>query len=228
MISFGTVIAGWYCLGVMPWIKHERYQLIAMIVLQTALIGSLASVGINDKAQAISTVILVATVNLPPSPLSFGMVSLHLEDQTDIGVAVGLISTFRLIGGAVATAIYTSIQSSRFATLLPGKVSEAATSSGFGGSIPDLIKAAGSNTAVAYRAVQGITNTTIAATQQAVKEANSEAYKIVYLVAIAFGCCAIVSAISTKGVDEKSRSNKTAARLENEGKNGKVLDYHSH
>jgi hypothetical protein len=71
----------------MPYIKHERWQLIGMIILQTALIGSLASVGINDKAQAIATVIIVATVNLPPSPLSFGMVSLHLEDQNDIGVA---------------------------------------------------------------------------------------------------------------------------------------------
>ena len=35
------------------------------------------------------------------------MVSLHLEDQGDMGIAVGLISTFRLIGGVVATAIYT-------------------------------------------------------------------------------------------------------------------------
>ena len=88
MVSFGTIIAGWYCVSLMPYLKHERWQLITMMVIQTALIGSLASVGINDKAQAIGTVIAVATVNLPPSPLSFGMVSLHLEDQTDIGVAV--------------------------------------------------------------------------------------------------------------------------------------------
>ena len=84
MVSFGTCLAGYYCLGIMPWIKHEKQQLIAMIVIQTALIGSLASVGIYDKAQAIATVILVSTVNLPPSPLSFGMVSLHLEDQNDM------------------------------------------------------------------------------------------------------------------------------------------------
>ncbi len=84
MVSFGTCLAGWYCVGIMPWVKHEKAQLITMIVVQTALIGSLASVGIADKAQAIATVVLVATVNLPPSPLSFGMVSLHLEDQTDM------------------------------------------------------------------------------------------------------------------------------------------------
>ncbi|KAJ9151105.1 MFS general substrate transporter [Coniochaeta hoffmannii] len=216
LISFGTIIAGWYCVGVMPWIKHERWQLIVFMILQTALIGSLASVGINDKAQAIATVILVATVNLPPSPLSFGIVSLNLDDQTDIGVAVGLISTFRLIGGAIATAIYTSIQSSRYAQVLPGWVESAARSSGFNGSESALLSAAKLNTAVAYNKVPGITNSTISAVQYAVKEANSEAYKIVYLVAIAFGAVAITAAFSTKGVDEKQRNSSTAAKLETE------------
>ena len=241
MVSFGTIIAGWYCVGVMPWIKHERYRLVTMIVTQTALIGSLASVGINDKAQAITAVVLVATVNLPPSPLSFGMVSLHLKDQSDIGVAVGLISTFRLIGGAIATAIYTAIQSSRFSTILPGWVEDTVHSSNFTGSIPDLVRAACLNIASAYKVVGGISNATIAATETAVKQADSEGYKLVYLVAIAFGLVAIVSAISTKGVEEKSRSNHTAARLENEGKKGnhtaaqlenegkkgKITDYHA-
>jgi hypothetical protein len=84
MVSFGTILAGWYCMFLMPWFKHERYQLIALIIIQTALIGSMASVGVNDKTQAIATVIVISTINLPPTPLSFGMVSLHLEDQTDM------------------------------------------------------------------------------------------------------------------------------------------------
>lgn len=228
MVSFGTIIAGWYCIGIMPWVKHERWQLIAMMVIQTAMIGSLASVGINDKAQAIATVVIVSTVNLPPSPLSFGMVSLHLEDQTDIGVAVGLISTFRLIGGAVATAIYTSIQSSRFTAILPGKVSAAAISTGFHGSIAALIKAATANTAAAYKAVPGISNATVAATELAVKQADIQSYSLVYLVAIAFGAIAITAAFTTKSVDSRTRSAETAAHLENDKLSGKILDYHTH
>jgi hypothetical protein len=226
MVSFGTMLAGWYCVSLMPAIKHERWQLIGMMTVQTALIGSLASVGINDKAQAIGTVIAVSTVNLPPSPLSFGMVSLHLNDQTDIGVAVGLISTFRLLGGAVATAIYTSVQSSRYTDVLPGKVTAAAQASGFGGSLPVLLKAAKTNTALAYSKVPGINNGTIAAVQLAVKNANVEAYQLVYLVAIAFGVCAIAAAFSTKGVDAKSRSNETAAHLENDKFVAKEALYH--
>lgn len=218
MISFGTIVAGWYCVGIMPWIKHEKWQLVGMVVVQTALIGSLASVGINDREQAIATVICVASVNLPPSPLSFGMVSLHLEDQTDIGVGVGLISTFRLIGGAVATAIYTSIQSSRYTALLPVKVRTAAEDTNFTGSVAALIEATTSGTATAYDAVEGASNRTIEATQMAVVQANSEAYQTVYLVAIAFGALAIASALSTKSVDAQSRSNARAARLETERK----------
>lgn len=224
MISFGTIIAGWYCVTLMPALKHEKWQLVGCIIIQTSLLGSMASVGVSDKAQAIATVILIGSVNLPPSPISFGMVSLHLEDQTDIGVGVGLISTFRLIGGAVATAIYTSIQSSRFQDVLPGRVESAADGTGFTGSFESLLAAAQANTPAAYQAVDGISNSTIAAVQSAVLESNSTAYQMVYLVAVAFGVCAISAALSVKPIHNSQRSNETAARLENEGPNGKILD----
>ncbi|KAH7162096.1 fungal trichothecene efflux pump [Dactylonectria estremocensis] len=217
MVSFGTIIAGWYCVSLMPWLKHEKWQLVACITIQTALIGSLASVGLADKAQAIATVISVSSVNLPPSPLSFGMVSLHLKDQTDIGIGVGLISTFRLIGGAVATAIYTSIQTSEFAKLLPGQVRAAAERTGFDGSVEALVAAARANTPAAYGVIEGITNSTIAAVQHAVLESNSKSYRLVYLVAIAFGCVAIAAALSVKSIDGSQRSNQVAAKLENDG-----------
>lgn len=216
MVSFGTIIAGWYCVSLMPWLQHEKWQLVGCIVIQTSLIGSLASVGLADKAQAIGTVIAVSSVNLPPSPLSFGMVSLHLADQTDIGIGVGLISTFRLIGGAVATAIYTSIQTSEFAKLLPGQVRAAAENTNYGGSIESLVAAAKANTPAAYSAIEGITNSTIAAVQHAVLVSNSKSYRIVYLVAIAFGCVAIAAALSVKSIDRSQRSNAVAAKLETE------------
>ncbi|PGH17415.1 hypothetical protein AJ80_04785 [Polytolypa hystricis UAMH7299] len=215
-ISFGTMVAGWYCAGLMPWIKHEKWQLVGCIVIQTSLIGSMASVGITDKAQAIGTVIAIASVNLPPSPLSFGMVSLHLNDQTDIGIGVGLISTFRLIGGAIATAIYTSLQTSEFGKVLPGHVQSAAEESGYAGSIHDLIQAARVNTPAAYSALEGVTNSTIAAVQQAVLLSNSKSYQLVYLVAIAFGCVAICASLSVKSIDGSQRSTDIAARLETE------------
>lgn len=46
------------------------------------------------------------------------MISLGLDDQADIGVANGLSSIFRLMGGAVATPVYTAILSHRLTSEL--------------------------------------------------------------------------------------------------------------
>lgn len=52
--------------------------------IQTALIGSLASVGINDRVQAIVTIIVLATSITPPQLLAFAMISMGLDDQVDM------------------------------------------------------------------------------------------------------------------------------------------------
>ncbi|KAF2264088.1 MFS general substrate transporter [Lojkania enalia] len=218
MVSFGTIIAGWYCITVMPWVGHERWQLVGCIVAQTALIGSLASVGINDKAQAIATVVIVAACNLPPSPLSFGMVSLGLDDQNDIGVAVGLISTFRLIGGAVATSIYVSIYTSRYQSNIAPTLQRMIQNTGFSGSFSSLLSATALNTPAAYANVPGINPETVQAAMMAVKGTYVGAFKMVYLIAIAFGAVAIASALSTRSVKKINKSDAQAVRLETEKK----------
>ncbi|KAF2475799.1 MFS general substrate transporter [Lindgomyces ingoldianus] len=219
MVSFGTIIAGWYCVLVMPWVGHERWQLVTLICAQTALIGSMASIGINDKAQAIATVVIVAACNLPPSPLSFGMVSLGLDDQSDIGVAVGLISTFRLIGGAVATSIYVSIYTSRYQSNITPILHRLTQDTGYTGSFQALLKATAANTQATYAKVPGITPETMQAAMLAVKTSYVGAFRLVYLVAIAFGVCAIASALSTRSVEKAKKSNEQAVRLETEKEN---------
>lgn len=216
MVSFGTIVAGWYCVSLMPRLGHERWQLVGFITAQTALIGSMASIGIHDKAQAIATVIIVSACNLPPSPLSFGMVSLGLDDQTDIGVAVGLISTFRLIGGAVATSIYVSIYTSRYASNISPNLQRMLGGTGFSGSYSALLKATALNTPAAYAKVPGINPKTVEAAMLAVKTSYVGAFRIVYLVAIAFGVCAIASALSTRSVNKNKKSNEQAVHLETE------------
>lgn len=137
------------------------------------------------------------------------------------GVAVGLLSTFRLIGGAISTAIYTSIQSNKFASILPGMVLSAVKTSNFTGPFSQILKAAEVNSAAAYAAVPNITTETIRVTELAVKQAHVKAYALIYLVAIAFGCVAIISATSIKGIDESQRTSEVAAHLEND--NNRIL-----
>lgn len=138
------------------------------------------------------------------------------------GVAIGLVSTFRLMGGAIAGAIFTSVQRSRFADVLPGQITSAAASSGYSGSIPALLAAAKLNTAVAYSKVPGTSPAVIAAAQLAVKQSNVQSFSLVFKVAIAFCIVGIIAALFTKTVDVKKKNNERAVILENEKKPVKI------
>lgn len=218
IFSYGTLLGGLIMVFICSKVNHERWQLVTFMVLQTALIGSLSSVGINDKAQAIATVIVGSATITPPQLVSFTMLSLNLKDQNDIGIAVGLAGTFRLLGGAIATAIYSAILSGQFASSLPGYVQQAARDTNFASSnLPALLKATASNTAAAYRAVPGINQSVIQAAGVAYKLAYVQAFRLVYLVAIGFGAAATVAAFFTKSTPISVKNNNRAVRLQNEG-----------
>ena len=198
-------------------VGHERWQIVTFMCLQTALIGSLASVGLKDKAQAIVTIIFGSATVTPPQLVSFTMLSLNLEDQNDIGIAVGLAGTFRLLGGAIATAIYSAVLSGRFASTLPAYVRQAAEDSGFPmENLPALLKATATNTAAAYKKVPGITQAVISAAGLAYKLAYVQAFRLVFLIAIGFGGAAIVAAFCTKTTPVSLKNNNRAVRLKNE------------
>jgi hypothetical protein len=84
MTSFSTIMASIYCLGVMPWIGHERWQLLGLSVMQTCMIGGLSALTIGGKGAAIACVLLAGMTSTASSPLVFGMLSLGLDDQTDM------------------------------------------------------------------------------------------------------------------------------------------------
>ena len=133
------------------------------------------------------------------------------------GVAIGAMSTFRLLGGAVATAIYTSIVNNRFADQLPGQIRSQLAGTGFDmGDIQSLMKAATVGTDAAYAKVPGITHQIIAATQWAIKLAYAEAFKVVYYTALGFAVLAIISALLVSNTDPSKQTMERAVFLENE------------
>ncbi|KAB5559616.1 fungal trichothecene efflux pump [Coniochaeta sp. 2T2.1] len=226
IFSCGTWTAGLITCFICSRLHHEKWQLIAFTLMQTAFIGSMASVGVNDKGQAIAMVVLAAMTITPPQLLSFTMLSFGLEDQNDLGVAVGLAGTFRLFGGAVATAIYTAIYTTRFSEVLPGKMTEAIQESNVPYSdtlLASLIKAAQTNTAAAYNAVVGTTPELARLSANAAKEAYVQGFSLVYLVAIGFGVAATVAAAFTVSTDRSKKNNSRAVIMKNEGKGQSVV-----
>ena len=141
------------------------------------------------------------------------------------GIAAGLVGTFRLLGGSIATAIYTSIVNNGFASSLPDQVTNEIFGLNFPSSnLPALIAAASKNTAAAYRAVPGISPSVTAAAGLAVKRSYVLAFRTTYLVAISFGCAAIVAALFTKDIDRSMKNSERAVRLENEVKDSKEVE----
>jgi hypothetical protein len=132
------------------------------------------------------------------------------------GVSQGILSTARLIGGAIATAIYTAVQQNQYIALFPKKIAKAVQAGNFTGSLPALLKAAANGTAPAYAAVVGINNQTILAARGGVKQANAESFQLVYKVAVAFGGVALLIAFTTRNIPKSKKTNERAVRLENE------------
>jgi hypothetical protein len=145
--------------------------------------------------------------------------SLSVANAKKSGVSAGLISTSRLAGGAIATAIYSSIETSHYASVIPGKINEAAISSNFTGSVSALLAASVTNTAAAYNKVAGMTPLVMAAAETAVQDAYIDAFRLVFLVSIPFGCVAIVMALIAKPIAAHMKTDHRAVILENEKKN---------
>ncbi|KAJ9605914.1 hypothetical protein H2200_009763 [Cladophialophora chaetospira] len=196
---------------------HEKRQILFFISAQILFIGLLSTVGVYDKGKAIALVFLMSCFINQPLYMLFNMVSLNLEDQRDMGVAIGAISTFRLLGGSIATAIYSSIVDNQFKGNLPKEISKAISGTGFdSANLRALMQAAAANTAKAYAAVPGITPQIIAASQFAVKLAYVKAFKVVYYTALGFAVLAIGSALLLRDIDPAKKNLDKAVVLENE------------
>ncbi|KJR83641.1 siderophore iron transporter [Sporothrix schenckii 1099-18] len=214
--SFSTTLSAFYGITVMPWLGRERWQLTTLTVLQTTFIGAMSGLSLDSKARTIVFTLLAGSASTCTSMLTFGTISLFLDDQADIGVAVGLTSTSRLIGGAIAGAIYTSIYTNKYSTGIPVVLQEYADAAYFNGSFPLLLKASAINTSAAYANVPGITDAVIAAAEMAVKVAYINAFKYVYWSALAFGGVSICCALATRTVPDDRKTKQRAVTMENE------------
>lgn len=133
------------------------------------------------------------------------------------GAAIGVLSTFRLIGGAIATATYTAILTSTFTKKLPENIIALAKQIGFpAANVPKLIAAAASNNATMIKQVPGITAAVISASNYTVKVTYTESYRVLYLVAIGFGIVVITCSVLTESTPRFKKDSKKAVILENE------------
>jgi hypothetical protein len=131
------------------------------------------------------------------------------------------MSTFRLLGGAVATAIYSSIVDNQFADQLSRQLQTTVAATGAfdlsnRANYQALLTAAKLNTAAAYKKVPGISAQVISASQWAVKLSYTEAFRVVYYTALGFALLAVISASLVRNTDPAKKNMDKAVFLENE------------
>lgn len=128
-----------------------------------------------------------------------------------------------MLGGAIATAIYSAILSTKLSEATPGQLKAAIDESDVPFSeslLQGLVTAAAANTQTAFTAVKGATPRLVELALYHTKLANVEAFRLVFLVAIAFGVLAIVCAACTLSTDSSLKNSSRAIVLKNEVKNG--------
>ncbi|EFQ35599.1 major facilitator superfamily transporter [Colletotrichum graminicola M1.001] len=192
MIGFTGVLA--------PLIAHKvgyiKWQLVIGMALQAIFIAASAATVYPNMKLAYA---FVPAIGVPMfvwvTILSYSIASLHVP-HSNLGVAVGLIGTFRSAGGAVGNAIFNTIFQEKFRKFAADMVANAAISNGLNPADLDLIIPAAiefdTGNPRALLNVPGITPEIQEALKTAVRAGAGHAFKIVFYGTIPFSIVALL------------------------------------
>lgn len=180
-------------------IGHVKWQLVLALALQAIFIAATAgSVYPNNKFAYIFLPAFGVPMFIWVTILSYAIASLHVP-HSKLGVAMGLLGTFRGAGGAVGNAVFDTIFVDRFNNYGPAAIAETALSHGLKpGDLADIIPGTIEYNVGVPDALAGIPGITVAiqeALRMSVRSAYGHAFKIVFFVTIPFSVIAIICAL---------------------------------
>jgi hypothetical protein len=145
--------------------------------------------------------------------LTLTMVGMVIDDQNDIGMAVGLTASMRSAISTVATAIFTTVLTNRATDTIADMVPAAVVDAGLPAkSVPAFLTAFTAGSASALAKIPKITPQIIAAGTVAYKDAYAKAFSTVYLVTIAFSGIGIIISFFAPNIEDRM-TNKIAAAI---------------
>ncbi|KAF4447937.1 hypothetical protein F53441_8596 [Fusarium austroafricanum] len=180
-------------------IGHIKWQFVAGTILQAIFIGAgAATVNPNHKLAWAFVPAFGVPMFVLITILGYSIASLHVP-HSHLGVAMGLLGTFRSAGGAVGNAIFNTIFQDKFRSYAGEEVSRAALSNGLkaedlGQIIPASIQY---NLGVpgALDQIPGMTSATEEILREAVRTAYGRAFQFVFYITIAFSVIAVIAAL---------------------------------
>lgn len=217
VIPLGSILGGVFIIF-SDYIKHQRWQIVVAICIQTAAIGALSTIDLESYQRAIGLTFTVSFCVTVIMMNAFVLIGFGIANQEDIGTALGLAGTSRLLAGAIAIAIFSNVTNNKWTQELIGRVAARVEPLGFTGNMGALAAAARAGTPAALNAVAGLTPEIRAAAILGNKEAYLDGARLAYLVALAFGIVGCLFALFIPSIDERKLNLRTVALQEHDRK----------
>lgn len=212
--GFGGAAGGVFLGGLIHKIKHVQWQLVVGIACQTLFTALQALITPDTIPMGM---VFQCLANIPFAWITLACyvtAGLHIP-QRDLGLALGLIGTFRFLGGAIGTTVFTTIMNNKSAVTIPDRVTAAVEPLGYPlAQVPSLIKAIGSGTG------SGASSQVVAAATSAIRWGYGDAFRVTWLASIPFGVIACVLAAFVRDPSPYFTAH-TAVTLERERLGGR-------
>lgn len=181
MIVFGDFVG----LVLASYIRRLRIFMVGCMLVGTAFTGAVAVGNQHNQPLTVSLLVIGCFFLGVVEAIAITLTSIAIDDQNDIGTAVGVAASFRSLAGAIASTTYTTILANRLQKTIPALVPPAVVSLGLPvEQVPALIQLF-SGIGEADQ-IPGLTPDIQAAGFDAFQTANSQAYSTCFLASIAF------------------------------------------
>ncbi|OQV00026.1 hypothetical protein CLAIMM_05581 [Cladophialophora immunda] len=209
--GFGGAAGGVFLGGLISKIKHVHWQLTFAIAVQT-IFTALQS--ICWPGQVAKLLVFQLFANAPFAWITLACyitASLHVP-QEDLGLALGLIGTFRFLGSAVGTTVFSTILSNRASGSTISRVASAVVPLGYpADKVSSLVSAIADGTTKPL----GLSPEILSKALEGYQLGWADAFRITWLATIPFGIIACGLAIFVRDPSPYF-TNHTAVHLEKE------------
>lgn len=205
-------------------IKHLKLQIVICLVIQTIFTACLAA-AIPQSRAAWSALQAFSVGPFALVVLACYVIAGLNISLKHLGLATGLIGTFRSLGGSIGNAIFNAIIQGVVGSDLGPSIATAAFGAGYNDTNGlELLIPATMSTIVgipnAFEDVPGVTASIEAAAVTAARQVYAKAFRMVFYATIPFGVIALILACFIRD-PSIYLTNHTAIRMEREGIFGK-------
>jgi len=186
MIVVGQIIGG---ILAVP-IGKTKFQCIFVLTSGGALLGAMASCTPDTKNQAIILMSLGCFLIGWNESVCLANCGIEVDDQQEIGTAVGMAGSIRSAISTVCSSIYVAVLVNRLGVTIPQKVPPAVVAAGLPAS--SVASFMGGFTTGNFTGIEGLTTEILMTGTRAYKEANAMAYSTVFYTTIVFSGIAII------------------------------------